>query len=116
MLDAKDVRLEDDAVVIEWSDGHVSRYGYRSLRLECCCAQCVEELTGRRLLNAISIPPDIFAVDYLRVGRYALQFAWSDGHATGIYPFRTLRQLCPCGEDHSAEEPAPEQGPRRAGR
>jgi DUF971 family protein len=28
------------------------------------------------------------------VGRYALSFRWSDGHATGIYSFRYLRELC----------------------
>ena len=26
------------------------------------------------------------------VGRYALQFVWSDGHSTGIYPFEYLRK------------------------
>ena len=28
------------------------------------------------------------------VGRYALNFRWSDGHETGIYSFRYLRELC----------------------
>jgi len=27
------------------------------------------------------------------VGRYALQFVWSDGHSTGIYTFEYLRAL-----------------------
>jgi DUF971 family protein len=27
------------------------------------------------------------------VGRYAIQIDWSDGHSTGIYPFRRLREL-----------------------
>jgi hypothetical protein len=30
------------------------------------------------------------------VGNYALAFAWSDGHSTGIYTFEYLRKLCPC--------------------
>jgi DUF971 family protein len=33
-----------------------------------------------------------------RVGNYALTFTWSDGHATGIYPYDRLRGLCPCLE------------------
>jgi DUF971 family protein len=32
------------------------------------------------------------------VGNYAVAFQWSDGHATGIYRFDFLRQICPCGE------------------
>ncbi|MDX6289392.1 MAG: Gamma-butyrobetaine hydroxylase-like, N-terminal, partial [Blastocatellia bacterium] len=28
------------------------------------------------------------------VGRYALNFRWSDGHETGIYSFQYLRDLC----------------------
>jgi DUF971 family protein len=27
------------------------------------------------------------------VGRYALQFVWSDGHSTGIYSFEYLRDV-----------------------
>jgi DUF971 family protein len=32
------------------------------------------------------------------IGRYALGITWSDGHATGIYSFDYLRELCPCGK------------------
>ena len=30
------------------------------------------------------------------VGNYAVSLTWQDGHSTGIYSFRLLRQLCPC--------------------
>jgi DUF971 family protein len=30
------------------------------------------------------------------VGNYAIQINFSDGHATGIYSFGCLRELCPC--------------------
>jgi DUF971 family protein len=88
------VDLGADAVAIEWSDDRVCKYPYRALRLNCACAACVEEMTGRKLLNTAAIPADIIAVDYMQVGRYALQFLWSDGHTTGIYPFAMLRRLC----------------------
>lgn len=88
------VVLDADSVVIAWSDGRECRYGYRDLRLACACAACIEEMSGRRLLNPATVPLDIIAVDQMQVGRYALQFLWSDGHATGIYPFRMLRELC----------------------
>lgn len=112
----RDLQIQNDAIVIDWSDGHVSRYDHRRLRIECACAGCVEEMTGERKLDVMSVPGDVFAVDWLQVGNYAVQLAWSDGHTTGIYPYRTLRKLCPCGEDHSIEEAEPPQGRRRPGR
>lgn len=33
------------------------------------------------------------------VGRYALQFVWSDGHATGIYPWDYLRRIGEAAEE-----------------
>jgi DUF971 family protein len=30
------------------------------------------------------------------VGQYAVQFNWSDGHGSGIYPYERLLVLCPC--------------------
>ena len=32
------------------------------------------------------------------VGNYAIQIEFSDGHATGIYSFEHLREICPCEE------------------
>ena len=81
---------------IVWKDGHVSEYEPRYLRLNCRCAGCIEEMTGRPLLDPSTVPPDVYpeAINY--VGRYALKFRWSDGHDTGIYPFDMLREACPC--------------------
>ena len=36
------------------------------------------------------------------VGKYAVQFLWSDAHFTGIYTFETLRRLCDCAECRAA--------------
>lgn len=93
------VVLDAESVAISWSDGRECRLGYRDLRLACACAACIEEMSGRRLLNPAKVPGDIIAVDHLQVGKYALQFLWSDGHVTGIYPFRMLRELCSDGPD-----------------
>ena len=46
----------------------------------------------------ILVPDDTQAVNVELVGRYAIQFTWSDGHSTGIYSFDTLREICPCSE------------------
>ena len=57
-------------------------------------ARCaVNELTGAPQLNPATVPADIGAVRIAPVGHYALTFTWSDGHATGIYPWEDLRAL-----------------------
>jgi ATP-binding protein involved in chromosome partitioning len=78
---------------ISWRDGAESSYAPRALRLACPCAACVEEMTGRPILDPASVAADVHprSIDY--VGRYALRFVWSDGHSTGIYPFDYLRRM-----------------------
>ncbi len=44
----------------------------------------------------VGVPADIRAEEISLVGRYGIQFRWSDGHSTGIYPFDTLRAACAC--------------------
>jgi ATP-binding protein involved in chromosome partitioning len=78
---------------IRWNDGIDSLYAVRDLRLACRCAQCIEETTGRPLLEPGRVPVDVKPVRIQSVGRYALQFTWSDGHDTGIYTYEYLRQL-----------------------
>ena len=80
-------------VRIRWKDGHVTEQAPRSLRLQCPCAGCVEEMTGKRVLVPESVPADVYPTAIHYVGRYALQFMWSDGHSTGIYTFEYLRKL-----------------------
>lgn len=88
---------EDQARLrIVWRDGHRSEFEPRYLRINCPCAGCVEEMTGRALLDPSMVPPDVYPLAIRHVGRYALQFEWSDGHRTGIYPFDQLRRMCPC--------------------
>ncbi len=92
------VGLDGQGVQVRWSDGHVSDFSATFLRVNCSCAECVEEWTNRRLLDPASVPADLRAEDYLSVGRYAVQFLWSDAHYTGIYTFDVLRRLCQCDE------------------
>ena len=79
---------------ITWGDERVCRYTAPVLRRACPCAQCVNEWTGQRVLKAESVADTLEMVSLEVVGRYALTFQWSDGHATGIYSFRLLRELC----------------------
>ena len=80
-------------LAIEWRDGHRSVFDVRALRLACGCASCVDEWSGAGRLDPAAVPEDVRPARIEPVGRYAIQIHWSDGHETGIYPFRRLREL-----------------------
>ena len=81
---------------VTWSDGHVSVFPGRLLRLACACANCVNEWTGAGMLDASGVPERIAAETIDLMGLYGIRIHWSDGHDTGIYTFGRLRALCPC--------------------
>lgn len=79
---------------ITWADDRACEYQASTLRRACPCAQCVNEWTGERTLRPEAISEEVEISDLTIVGRYALNFRWSDGHETGIYSFQYLRDLC----------------------
>jgi ATP-binding protein involved in chromosome partitioning len=76
-----------------WEDGHGDDFDVRDLRLACPCAVCIEETSGRPLLDPKSVRPDITPRVISSVGNYAITISWNDGHSTGIYSFEHLRAL-----------------------
>ncbi len=92
------IEIRDGDLVVEWADGQVCEFEARYLRLNCGCAECVEEWSRRKLLDPAAVDANLRAEDYLLVGQYAVQILWSDAHFTGIYPFDLLRKLCKCAE------------------
>ncbi len=83
----KDAGYRDGQVVLVFSDGRELSAKAFDLRAGCPCASCVSEVTGKRLLDVKKIPADINPVDILPLGNYAVGITWSDGHASGIYPY-----------------------------
>lgn len=92
---------------IDWQDGHSSRYAFAYLRDACPCATCDDEREAEqrdfgepaRPKNALPIYRDPARPEAVNpIGKYALQFMWNDGHATGIYSWEFLRMICPCAE------------------
>ena len=84
-----------------WQDGRCDDFDVRDLRLNCPCAACIEESSGRALLDPRSVPPDITPRVISSVGNYAITISWSDGHSTGIYSFGHLRAI---GERDAAKD------------
>ena len=91
------ITRQDDGLLIEWDQaGHRALYPARALRLACQCAVCVEEMSGRPLLDPAQVAADIRPLSVALVGTYGLRVQWSDGHGTGIYTFERLLASCPC--------------------
>lgn len=91
------IERSDAGVRMEWQgQGHSALFEARALRLACPCAACVEEMSGRPLLDPATVPQDIKPLRLSLVGAYGLKVAWSDGHDTGIYTFEHLLSVCPC--------------------
>jgi prepilin-type processing-associated H-X9-DG protein len=92
-------------VDVVWADGHVSHYDFAYLRDECPCATCNDEREKKTTFaaagpaSAAVLPmfkPKTTAQSAHAVGNYAIQFTFTDGHATGIYSYDHLRTICPC--------------------
>jgi DUF971 family protein len=91
------INRTDAGLTLEWDQsGHEGFFPARALRLSCPCAGCVEEMSGRPLLDPAQVPADIRPLSLALVGAYGLRINWSDGHGTGIYTFERLRAICPC--------------------
>ena len=91
-----EIKRLSHSLVIQWKDGHRSEHTYRRLREKCPCARCNairQEDDPFKLLPSKEYWEKLHLVGIQRVGRYAVQLQWSDGHKTGIYTFRFLREL-----------------------
>lgn len=98
------VSREKREMRIRWQDGHESVYTFDLLRRECPCALCNDQRNKRSAggLNLMVLggpvikAGEIQASEVKPIGRYAVNFVWSDGHDSGIYSYNFLREICPC--------------------
>jgi DUF971 family protein len=88
-----DIQVERErAVTLTFDDGAVCELPIVELRLACPCATCRsyrdrEEPAWPRP----GAPTSLAITDAELVGAWGISFTWSDGHATGIYPWEALR-------------------------
>ena len=86
---------------IVWSDGSTTAYRHVILRGFCPCAHCQGHHGPVRWVpEAVDANLELTHIE--EVGTYAIQLGWGDGHNTGIYTFRFLRELAEVGESETA--------------
>eukprot|EP00903_Cladosiphon_okamuranus_P019528 g17959.t1 len=61
------------------------------LRRQCRCALCVEEFSGKPLLDPASIPDDIVPTEFAPIGNYAVSVKWNSGHSS-LYPYKNFSE------------------------
>ncbi len=95
-------KTSENQLTIVWDDGHESSFTMKMLRKECPCATCKNARSSQSQGSLKVLSPGEIILDNIQikeaeiVGRYAVQFIWSDGHHEGIYAFDMLRELCEC--------------------
>jgi len=87
-----------------WEDGHRDDFDVRDLRLACHCALCIDEMSGRKLLDPKTVRADVSPRKIVSVGNYAIGFDWNDGHNSGIHSFKDLRALGARAAERSIED------------
>ena len=94
MIEPRQIIEESESELsISWSDEAETKYNAADLRRACPCAGCINEWTGEKMLKAENVIDDLSFSSISIVGRYALNFHFSDGHDTGIYSFQYLKEL-----------------------
>jgi len=88
-----EINFNAQNIHLSWPDGETLSVSNRELRLSCRCALCVNELTGEKILRPESVRADIAPTKIVPLGNYALGIDWNDNHTSGIYPYKTLRQI-----------------------
>ena len=83
-------------LAISWDDGVEQYLSLELLRRACPCALCCGEpdVMGRGDTPTRNYKPGSFGMNsYDFIGGYALLFRWADGHESGIYSYKLLRNL-----------------------
>lgn len=92
-LSRPEISHDEKAVTLAWENGESLTINNHELRCACACASCVDEFTGEKILVEENVPADIKAEQITPIGNYAVLIHWSDGHNSGIYPYKKLKEI-----------------------
>jgi len=94
---ALDIQHIGNELAVKWDDGAESFIPLEKLRRCCPCAGCKGETD---ILGNVHKNPDrplslraFELTRVVRVGGYAIQPVWADGHTSGIYSFDYLKRV-----------------------
>jgi DUF971 family protein len=92
----KDIQLIGQEVAIVWDDGKESYFEFERLR----AASPSADTQGERDIFGTQYGgddarrfPGVQVLGWNRIGNYAIQFEFSDGHRSGLYSYEYLRKL-----------------------
>ena len=92
-----DIQQVGEEIAIKWDDGAETFFRLETMRRHCPCAGCKGEMDV--MGNVYKGPDQPLTAQSLqlralnRIGGYAIQPVWADGHSTGIFSFDYLKKL-----------------------
>ena len=117
MTDSAPLRLDlkkDRGLAVEWADGTTSYYPVSYLRRMSPSAEARalrEEMASNPLTvlptPARAAPGPLTAESAELVGNYAIRIRFSDGHESGIFSWRYLREIDPEKRQSAADDVRP---------
>ncbi len=95
MNSPENIRMHRETRMLEltWKDAAPTVLPFRTVRQNCPCAVCVDEFTGRRILDPDTVPEDLDLAEASLAGNYALRVRWSDNHDSGLFTWVHLRRI-----------------------
>jgi len=92
-----DVQTVGEDLAIKWDDGSETYIKLELLRRACPCAGCKGEMDVMGNLHKgpeQNLSAKSFILQQVvKIGGYAMQPTWADGHATGLYTYDYLRRI-----------------------
>ena len=86
--------LHKEKLYIKWDDKSEGTISLMKLRRHCPCAVCHAERDEQSTTYIPLYTMEQLTVESMNiVGHYALAVIWKDGHNTGIYEFKQLKNL-----------------------
>ena len=93
----EDLQVIGGELALRWPGGEESYLSLETVRRHCPCAACCGEPGLTRPIPGVEmkLSQESFRLKGMqRVGGYAIQPTWEDGHGTGIYSREYLRKIC----------------------